>query len=218
MKIRFLQKKECTVLTWPGRIFVFVILLLTGYLVAIPFPLYLGKSKPVGGNYLVLDGQMPDYSIVKAIDAFKNNGYDSIIVTGGKLSAGYYVAGRTTMAELTYATFVQLGFDSTRIIVLPGGDVEVDRTYTSAIAIKKYFQEKNIGKARMDVFVIGCHAGRSLLLFQKALGENYEIGVFTIPDYTYNIRKWWKSSKGARTVISEIIAFVYVKLFFHPQF
>lgn len=34
-------------------------------------------------------------------------------------------------------------------------------------------------------------------------------GVIAVPDQSYDIDQWWKSSKGFRTVFSEIIAFSY---------
>lgn len=33
----------------------------------------------------------------------------------------------------------------------------------------------------------------------------------------YDNKKWWKTSIGVRTVMSEAIAYFYVKLFFYPD-
>ncbi len=217
MKIKLVKKKECTVLTWPAKLLVLTISFLILYLLFTQMSTYLSKNKPQNGDYLVLDGEMPDYSIEKAIKIYYEFGYKTIITTGGKLPAGHYISGKTTMAELTYATFLELGFDTTKIVVIPGGNVVKDRTYTSGLSLKKWFFEHNITSAKVDVLAIGSHARRSQNLFQKALGDNFEVGIISIEDINYDNKKWWKTSIGVRTVMSEVIAYFYVKLFFYPD-
>jgi hypothetical protein len=217
MKIKLTKKKECTVLTWPAKILVFSFVLLIFSFIFSKLPLYLSKNRPLNGDYLVLDGQMPDYSIEKAIQIFHESGYKTIITTGGKLPSGYYISGKTTMAELTYATFLELGFDSAKIVFIPGGTIVRDRTYSSGLSLKKWFFEHGITHTKVNVLAVGSHARRSQDLFQKALGDNFEVGIISVEDINYDKNKWWKASIGVRTVMSEIIAYFYVKLFFYPD-
>jgi len=217
MKIKLVKKKECTVLTWPAKLMVLAILLLLLSLLFTQMSTYLSKNRPLNGEYLVLDGEMPDYSIEKAIEIYYKSGYKTVITTGGNLPAGHYISGKTTMAELTYATFLKLGFDTAKIVVIPGGAVIKDRTYTSGLSLKKWFFESNIISAKVDILAIGSHARRSQNLFQKALGDNYDVGIISINDINYDNKKWWKTSIGVRTVMSEAIAYLYVKLFFYPD-
>ena len=217
MKIKLTKKKECTVLTWPAKLLVLAVSLLLLYLLFTNMSAYLSKNRPLNGDYLVLDGEMPDYSVEKAIEIYYKSGYKTIFTTGGNLPAGHYISGKTTMAELTYATFLKLGFDTAKIVVIPGGAIVKDRTYTSGLTLKKWFLEHNIAVAKIDVLAIGSHARRSQNLFQKALGYNFEVGIISIEDINYDNKKWWKTSIGVRTVMSEAIAYLYVKLFFYPD-
>jgi hypothetical protein len=217
MKIKLTKKKECTVLTWPAKLMVFAISLLLLYLLFTQMATYLSKNRPLNGQYLVLDGEMPDYSIEKAIEIYYESGYKTVITTGGKLPAGHYISGKTTMAELSYATFLELGFDTAKIVFIPSGTVVKDRTYTSGLSLKQWFLEHNIASAKIDVLAIGSHARRSQNLFQKALGDNFEVGVISIENMNYDNKKWWKTSIGVRTVMSEAIAYLYLKLFFYPD-
>lgn len=217
MKIKLTKKKECTVLTWPVKLMVLAISLILLYLLFTQMSTYLSKNKPLNGDYLVLDGEMPDYSIEKAIEIFYKSGYKTIITTGGNLPAGHYISGKITMAELSYATFLELGFDTTKIVVIPSGAIIKDRTYTSGLSLKKWFLEHNITSAKIDVLAVGSHARRSQNLFQKALGDNFKVGIISIENINYDNKKWWKTSVGVRTVMSEAIAYFYVKLLFYPE-
>ncbi len=214
--IRFFEKRECICLTWPAKILILVITVLAFYLLFTRFPLYLSKSNPTQGEFLVLDGQLPDYAIEEAAKIFSRNNYTAIIVMGGQLPSGHYIAGKKTMAEITYATFIALGFDSTKLILVKGQSVLKDRTYTSGLNLKVWLDLQNITDCKIDVVSVGCHAKRSQYLFQKALGKNFEVGIIAVTDKGFNVKTWWKSSNGVRTVISEVVAFFYAVLFFHP--
>lgn len=216
LRLRFTKKKECTVLTWPGKIIIISVITVITLFIFIKLPIFLSYNNPINGKYLVLDGIMPDYSIQTAIEIFNNQNYTTVVATGSKLESGYFISEKKTMAELTYATFIELGFDSAKIIVIPEGDILKDRTYTSALSLKKYFDKHHISGADIDVLALGCHARRSRILFQLALGENFKVGIISVPDNSYDINKWWKTSKGVRTVIGETIAYIYAKIFFYP--
>lgn len=181
-------------------------------------PFYLSKSKPFGGEILVLDGHLPDYVIEEAITVFNDGNYRQVVVTGGNLASGYHISKFKSMAELSYATFIALGLDSSKITALPTGDVKRNRTFSSGLALKYWLEDENITSAKIDVMTLGCHARRSQLLFDKALNENFEVGVIAVTDRSFDLKHWWRSSKGIRTIISETIGFIYSLLFFVPKF
>lgn len=216
-KFGLLKRKECYVLTWKARFLLLALLFILFYLFFSRLPVFLSKADPVNGSILVLDGQLPDYGIKEAISIFESGNYQQIIVTGGNLPVGYYNLGMKTMAELSYATFIELGFDSTKLIAIPGGQNLRNRTYASAVSLKNWFNEKNVVSGKIDVLAIGSHARRSKYLFQMALGEKFDVGVVVIRNRTYDNKHWWRSSQGARTVISEIIGYLYVVFFFFPD-
>lgn len=217
ISLKLFKRKECTVLTWPAKLLFLSILITFICLVFFRIPFFLSKNDPVNGDYLLLDGQMPDFAIRNAIEIFNESNYKTIITTGGKFPSGYIVSGKKNMAELTYATFIELGFDSAKIIAIQGGDIPTNRTYNSGLSLKRWFSEHNINNAEIDILAIGCHARRSHILFQKALGDNYNVGIIAIEDKSYDNKKWWKTSKASRNVISETIAFIYARIFFYPK-
>lgn len=216
MKLQFIRKRECYRLTWFGRLLslaVFVVILAVFFL---KVPMWLSRSAPVNGQVLVLDGVMGDYAIEEAISLFEKGDYEKVVVTGAEFPAGSYLSDFNSMAEHTYAGFLELHFDSSKIYCLPTGNVLSNRTYTSGIVLKNWIEEASLNYTKIDVLSVGCHSARSKYLFELALGDQYEVGVVSITNPSYDNYRWWKTSQGARIVISEVVGFLYVRFFFFP--
>jgi hypothetical protein len=49
------------------------------------------------------------------------------------------------------------------------------------------------------------------------LGNNFKVGIIAIENKSYDNKKWWKTSTGARNVIGETIGYIYVSIFFNPK-
>ncbi len=214
LKIRLIRKRECYRLTWSGRLLLAIGILSFLYVCFLRLPFFLSRSNPVEGNILVVDGYLPDSAIKEAMQLYYSGEYKYIVVSGGDLASGYYLSDIKSMAELSYHTFIALGMDSTKIIVLSTGAVQRNRTYSSAQTLKNWLDSNSVKGAKINIVAVGCHARRSEYLFRKALGNTYEVGVYTVADRTYEMDNWWKSSKGMRTVLSESIGYFYSILFF----
>lgn len=216
-KIKLVKRTKCYRLTWLGYSLLSISLFIAVLFAVISIPKFLSQPKPLNGEILVLDGLMPDYAVKKAIDIFHSGNYERIVTTGGNLSIGYAISDIKSMAGLTYATFIKMGFDSTKISCLPTGNVLRNRTYSSALKLDNWLKSQNIQVQQIDVLAVGCHAARSKYLFEMALGDQIEVGVVVVEDLDYDIDRWWQTSKGLRTVLSEGLGYFYVRFFFLPR-
>jgi uncharacterized SAM-binding protein YcdF (DUF218 family) len=97
-----------------------------------------------------------------------------------------------------------------------GGPALQDRTFHSALNVRRWLDSQGIGAARIDVLTLGAHARRSRLMFAAALGPRVQVGVIAVPDPRFDLAHWWRTSEGVRSVIGETIAYVYARLFFDP--
>jgi hypothetical protein len=68
----------------------------------------------------------------------------------------------------------------------------------------------------LDVHSLGPHARRSRWLYQRAFGDAVAVGVIAAVPRSYDPAAWWRSSDGARTVLSELAGWVWVRLIFDP--
>ena len=59
------------------------------------------------------------------------------------------------------------------------------------------------------------YARRSRLLYQKAFGDSYMVGIIALRNLEYDPAHWWRTSEGGREVIGESIVYLYARFFFN---
>ncbi len=110
----------------------------------------------------------------------------------------------------------KMGIPEEKIIVTVAAAAKKDRTYMSAVALREAFMAYNLETRDLHLITVGPHGRRSRMLFQKALGPQYNIGVTCLEPSSYDPEDWFTNSEGVRGVIGEALAYTYAKLFFHP--
>jgi hypothetical protein len=208
----FLRRRECVVPTWRG----WLVLLLVGaalivYIIRGAYS-FLAINDPVYNGALVVEGWLPDYALQQAITEFKRDHYSKIFVTGGPVEHGSPLSEYETFAERGAATLLRFGLATNAVQAVPAPKVRVDRTYASAVALKNWLDEHGVTATNFNVVSLGPHSRRSRLLFEKALGNGYRVGVTAVEDEDYDAKRWWQSAEGVRTVIGETIAYCYARL------
>ncbi len=210
------KKKERWVATWFGNLLkILVFLLIIIFFVKSIHP-FLAQTKPIESKILVVEGFIPDFAIEASKSIFYEGQYELMIITGKKKLKGSYVDEYENDGLHSAATLAKIGFDTTKIKVISiGDDIRKDRTYATAQAVKQWLQ-KSGKSSTINVVTLGTHARRSHLLFEKALEEDFMVGIIAIEDIRFDPEKWWRSSMGVRSVIDETIAYIYARFFFYP--
>jgi len=206
------DKKECYRLSWFGWLLIAFIFLVFLYFVRSNLYTYLSPVKPVETKVLVVEGWVSDFAIEEVYALFLKDKYELIITTGGPLEIGYLSKHYISAADFAKKTLIELGMDSTKIISVPRNEVVENRTIQSAITLKNWFSENNSEIENFNLLSFGAHSRRSWLLFQEAIPEK-EIGIIALNDPRILVDKWWKTSHGTRTVLSEAIGYFYVLFF-----
>ncbi len=210
------KKKEIWIPNLKGLVIIFSFLMGLFSLLILAINPFLSINKPNIGGVLIVEGSLIDYDIEQSINVFHKQKCDYIITTGGTVPKGYYHAKYENYAKVGAVKLERFGFSADKIIFLPSKDILKDRTYHNALRVKKWLDTTTIKVTKINIYEIGPHARRSRLLYEKALGDEYEVGVISMKDINYDSNKWWTSSIGFRTVIGESIAYLYVRLFFYP--
>ncbi len=192
----------------------FLLLILSGLLAGL-YP-FLAPDHPPHQGILVIEGWIDDPTLEKALDLYRQGKHKKIICTGIPLETGSFLAAYKTYPEMTAARLVQLGVSADQIHVPVTEPVITDRTYRAACALHRLLEKEDFGITNLHLVTTGPHGRRSLFLYRKALGNNYSIGITSLPDTHYDPARWYACSEGVRAVISESIAYLYAKLLFHP--
>lgn len=215
--MKSIEKNKRFCLTSRELVFLLVIAALLIIFIGKNIHPFLAIDSPVNSEILVVEGWLPDYALEQAMNEFNDNNYSLLITTGGPLLKGYHLSEYKTEAKLAASSLIELGFDEEKVIVVPAPDVIKDRTYSSAKALKKWLMDSELPVKSLNLFSLGAHSRRSWILFQKAIGDSIAVGIISAENISYDPKYWWKSSDGVRTVLSEMIAYIYARFFFHPK-
>jgi len=177
---------------------------------------FLAVSDPSPGGALTVEGWVQDPTMREVIAEFNRGHYTMLYVTGGPLERGALLSEYHTTAELGGASLLRMGMPKDLVQVVFTPPVPRDRTYASAIALKRWLDAPHVVLSNLTVVAPGPHARRTRLLFQKAFGDATQVGAFAAMDLDYDPQDWWMSSNGFRAEIDEAIAYVYARLLFDP--
>jgi uncharacterized SAM-binding protein YcdF (DUF218 family) len=212
-----ISKRERWGLTWAGRILLLAILILSVFILgktAVPF---LSHQDTILSKVLIIEGYVEDYAYPEIIRKIEAMDPEIIITTGTSFNQGFYISGIPSSAYLIAHSLFVLGVDSNLIHIVPvQPDVLVNRTYNSALVSKKYLMANFPEVKSVNVISTSVHSRRSLYLFRKAFEPHIEVGNIVIDSMVFDKNDWHKTSRGFRTVTSELIAWFYNRLFFRP--
>ena len=217
-KIQLFSTKERTRPTIMGKLLILLILIFISLFILKGMNKFLSVNDAIQSKVLAVEGFLPDYTLKDLMSEFYEGGYEIMIIIGKPIGQGYYISGYMTSSDLMKSTLREMGMDTTKMISISIPEtVFRDRTYNTGLLLGDWLREHNYQTNRVNVFTLGCHARRSKLLFEKALGPNFKVGIIAGRDMSYDQIKWWKSSQGFRTVLNESIAYVYARLLFYPN-
>jgi len=177
---------------------------------------FLAPDQPVGARLLVVEGWMAPEQLDQAIARFRDGSYGSLITTGGPVSADLARNTPTSYANLARAYLVQHGIPSSAVIAVPAPASAQERTYLSAVMVRLWLAQSGNTIEALDVFSAGVHSRRTWTLYRMAFGPKVGVGILAARPIDYDPDAWWKTSTGAKSVISEAISWIWTKLFFQP--
>ena len=216
-RFKLIKKRECWKATWLGQLLKLIILLSFILIYAITAVGFLSPEDPVTSNTLIVEGFLPDYALVEAMHIFEQGRYQRMIITGKKRPKGAPLDQYANDGEYSAATLARLGFSMDRVqVVAEPNNIIKDRTYESALAVKKWAKENNLSLKTINLVSLGCHSRRSRLMFEEAFGDSTDVGIIAIRNQSFNPKRWWRSSHGFREVTKESLAWIYARFFFYP--
>lgn len=212
-----LTRKERWGLSKRGWLLILGLLLASGCIAFFRVYPFLAVTRRENTRVLVVEGWIHQFAADAAAEEFKSGGYQRVFTTGGPVNGlGHYVNDYQTSASVGASLLRNAGIPADLVQMVPSHVMERDRTYSSAVALREWFDEHSVTVDAINVLTEKAHARRTRLLFQKALGDKIKVGIISVPTPDYDAKRWWHYSEGVKEVISEGSAYIYARLFFRP--
>lgn len=209
-------RKERWGLSWRGRLLVTGVLLVVGAAIAVKIHPFLSPTERVTASLMVVEGWSPPITMKQAAAEFMTGHYEQMVLIRPVLDVSdNYESGRYS-ADWVARLLVQNGVPDDKLTTLCPNVARKDRTYHSALAVRQWIAEQHLAVGALVVATEGPHARRSRLLYQKAFGDSFKIGIIAMQPPTYDPKHWWRTSEGVREVLGETIAYLYARFFFFP--
>ena len=176
---------------------------------------FLSEQSPVGSGALVIEGWVDRAGFANAVKLYREKHYALLLTTGGP----YFLdcerddpLYRDQVAKLAAANGLKPG----ELVVIRVPDAPVDRTFRAGIERRRWLQSQTPLLTHVDVLSEGPHARRTRILYERALGDAYVVGIIAAAP-AYDLQHWWRSSEGARHVMSEAFAWAWVACCYRPE-
>ena len=195
-----------------------IIVLIVGSIITLSFSrlaFFLAPNKPVHGQYLVVEGWIGEHALLEAIDTFKQGQYQLLITSGGPDNRNINPQYDSHAAKAA-AFILSQGFDANKLSTAPAPASAQNRTFLSAVKVRSWFRDNNINPESFDVFSSGVHARRTHQLYQIAFSDETQIGIIPAKTDRYQLKTWWQSSDGIKSVLTELIGVAYIYCCFDP--
>jgi hypothetical protein len=199
--------------TWRGWICLLFLIVGLGGCLMLNLHSWLAITKTVPANILVVEGWIPDQAVKSGLLEFTRNPYTHLIATGGPISRGEFLSDHGTYAQLAAATLLSLGLRTNQLLVAPGSMTYRSRTRHSALAARESLRTNGVVLQGINVISEGTHARRSWLVYRRIFGSQVPVGIISFPPQDYDPQRWWVTSAGAKSVITEAIGWLYEWLF-----
>jgi uncharacterized SAM-binding protein YcdF (DUF218 family) len=212
------KRKERWGLTWRGWLLGVAIAATAVCLLVLNVYSFLSVTHRVDANILVVEGWVLPFVITAGVEEFNTGSYDRIFTTGGPVTGiGGFVNDFQTDASVGASRLRAAGVPNGAVQMVPSRVNDRDRTYSSAVALRRWVEEHNDKIRGINIVTETTHARRTRALFQKAFGKKMAIGVIAVRNPDYDPDHWWRTSQGVRDVMGEAVAYVYALCLFHPS-
>lgn len=177
---------------------------------------FLSVSEPTGAKVLVVEGWMGPHELAASAQMFRAGGYQQVLTTGGPIHTPEF-EGTTqpTIAHKAADHLVRRGVPRSVITAVPAPDTDTNRTYESAVSVRKWAERSGQRLQAIDLVSDGPHARRSRMLFEMAL-PGTKVGVLAIPSHEYDGSAWWRTTAGTKEMLEQTLGFLWVKCCFWP--
>lgn len=179
------------------------------------FP-FLAPTDPVGAGLLVVEGWAGAPAFDEAARRWASGRYVHVVATGGPIERDSPIASAHTWAEYGAIALARLGIPAEALSAVAAPASLQDRTFLSAVEVREWLAKRATPVTQIEVVTLGPHARRSRRLYRLAFGHDVAVGIVAATPEEYDATRWWSSSEGAKSVLTEAIGWSWTLCCFDP--
>jgi len=169
---------------------------------------FLSATHRLSAEVLVVEGWIGRENLEAAKTEFERGGY-TYLATAGGLSKNDWDGNQWNYAREAANLMLRLGVPPDRVIEAPALETKSQRTFESALAVRRVLDARRLQPAAVNIFTVGAHAKRSRLVFAKTLAAGTRVGVISVTPIGYPSGPWWKSTERADVFLKETVGWLY---------
>jgi hypothetical protein len=216
-RLSFVKRRQVWLPTFAGWLLLIALVgaacVLAGSMV---HPFLAPNDAAPGARLLVVEGWLDKDALDQAVVVFREGQYQSIVTTGGPIERVSESTEGSSYANLAASYLTRHGLENVDIMVVPVPASAQDRTFLSAVELRNRVKMNGLMIDSLDVLSAGAHGRRTQMLYRLAFGPNVVIGILSARVKGYDERRWWRTSAGFKSVLSEMIAFAWTACCFYP--
>jgi len=198
-----------------GSLLILLLLILGSLYFLKQLAVILAPNQPAADRtYLVVEGWQDENSLLSALAMFHAEEYQYMITTGGP-NDRFVNPAHASYAEQAGDFMLTQGLSAEQLIVIPAPESAQERTYLSAVMVRDWFTLHGVTLTELNVHTSHVHARRTRSLYQQAFPD-VNVGIYAAAPHNFELKQWWKSSDGAKSVITELIGNFWVACCFQP--
>jgi uncharacterized SAM-binding protein YcdF (DUF218 family) len=210
-RFRFFRRRTIPCPTWTCWFCLIAILVLSVYACFFFGESFLAETDRAPADTLVVEGWIGRNGLRAAAGEFWRGGYLYIVAAGG-LTSGFWEDQPQSYAEMAANELIRLGIPRERVTVATSEKTERYRTFESAVAVRRTLHLAGIKPKGLNIFTLGPHARRSVMVFKKVNWDVEKIGVIGWCPPEYQKERWWESSERSKELINEAVGYLYEAL------
>jgi hypothetical protein len=152
----------------------------------------------------------------EAAAAWRSGRYTKLVTAGGPVERDASYLPFESYAERGAEQLRARGVPADAIAAVAAPASAQERTFLSAVMVRDWAAKEGLEASALDVFSQGPHARRSWRLYRLAFGDRVEVGIHAAPPDRYDPAHWWRTSAGAKDVLTEGIGFAWTACCFRP--
>ncbi len=184
--IKLIKREEVLRLTGAGGLLLYAVLTLALIILADSLHSFLHVNEQIGSDIPIAEDLIEDAAHDGIIDIFKGGKYKTIIATGTPLTHGITLPPYDNYVELTHMRRLTAGLPLEQMLTASARDHRMNRT-----------------RAPMTT------PWHSHDIYRNVLKSEYSIGIISIDNSNFTARGRWLYSKGVKSALSELFAYVY---------